>query len=221
MKDADLLAILRHELFTAVVGDVMDAMGLQEQFLPPYIRALSADMKVAGRAMTVLEQDIKPARSGQALGEFGLMFEALDDLKKDEVYLCSGASHTYALWGELMSTRAQFLGATGAVLDGYVRDTEGILDLEFATFCKGSYAQDQAPRGAVVDYRCNLTMGQVHVQDGDWVLGDVDGVCIIPYAKGSEVIQKAREKVHGENLVRKAIKGGMSSQQAFQTYGIM
>ncbi|MBX2814708.1 MAG: RraA family protein [Saprospiraceae bacterium] len=221
MDKEKVLQALRTELFTAVVGDVMDDMGLQEQFLPPHIRPLHPSMKVAGTAMTVLESDLQRETAEANAKSFGLMFEALDDLQQDEIYLCSGASPTYALWGELMSTRALHLHAAGAILDGYVRDTEGILELNFPTFCYGSYAQDQAPRGRVVDYRCPLRIGQAAVRNGDWVLGDIDGVVIIPHESVSEVIERALEKVHGENLVRAAIKNGMSSAEAFKTFGIM
>jgi regulator of RNase E activity RraA len=86
------------------------------------------------------------------------MLEALDDLKPNEVYICTGGSPRYALWGELMSIRAMHCGAAGAVLDGYSRDTRGILKLGFPTFSHGSYAQDQNPRGKVVDYRVPIVI---------------------------------------------------------------
>lgn len=86
------------------------------------------------------------------------MLEALDDLKKDEIYICSGASPSYALVGELMCTRMQILGAAGCVVNGFHRDTRGILDLDFPCFSYGRYAQDQAPRGKVLDYRVPIEM---------------------------------------------------------------
>jgi len=84
---------------------------------------------------------------------FGLMLEALDDLKPHEIYLKHGFIARNALWGELMSIRARKLGSGGAVLNGYVRDTKAILALGFPAFSWGSYGQDSAPRYKVVDYR--------------------------------------------------------------------
>src|SRR5687767_11587649 len=124
--DAEMFAEMRRELFTAVVGDVLDTLGCLRQFLPPQIRPLRPDMVVLGRAMPVLETDTPDPDDGQpALGgkPFGLMFEALDDLKPHEVYVATGSTAPYALWGELMSTRARHLGAAGAVVNGYSRDT--------------------------------------------------------------------------------------------------
>ncbi len=223
--DDDLFDMARQELFTAVVGDVMDTMGLRHQFLPPTIGPISDDMVVVGRAMPVLEADVfADARAdgdGPLARPFGLMFRALDDLRPNEVYLCTGASPRYALWGELMSTRARQVGAAGAVVDGYVRDTRGIRRLKYPTFCYGSYAQDQGPRGKVIDFRAPLEIGQVRVEPGDVVFGDIDGVCIVPAMAVEEAFRRALEKVRGEGLVRKALEAGMSTVEAFATYGIM
>src|SRR3954469_17679875 len=109
--DHDMFAQMRRELSSAVLGDILDTLGFTHQFLPPTVRPLRTDMVVVGRAMPVLEADYpehgdedgQTALSGKP---FGLMLEALDDLQPDEVYIASGGSPQYALWGELMSVRA-------------------------------------------------------------------------------------------------------------------
>lgn len=224
--DEELFDIARKELFTAVVGDIMDTLGLQNQFLSPHIRPLQADMVTIGRAMTVLEADVFSGDTSLATSPimskpFGLMLEALDDLKPNEVYLCTGASPRYALWGELMSTRAMKLGAAGAVVDGYCRDARGILSLSFPTFSYGPYAQDQAPRGKVLDFRVPLELNGVRVVSGDIVFGDIDGVCVVPQQAAEDVFTKALEKARGEKLVQQAIQDGMSAVDAFKKFGIM
>lgn len=222
--DEELFRLVRRELYTAVVGDVMDRAGLTRQFLPPEIRPLRSDMTLVGRAMPVVEEDL----TGEATADrdreapFGLMLDALDDLRPGEVYVCVGSSPRYALWGELMSTRAMKLGASGAVLEGYSRDTTGILRLDFPTFSYGPYAQDQAIRGRVVDFRCRISFGNgVQVKPGDLVFGDVDGVVVVPSEQEREVVHEALSKVRGENAVRRAIEDGMSAQEAFERYGVM
>ena len=224
-NDKELFALMKTYLYTAVVGDIMDEMGLQNQFLPQRIRPLKENMILVGRAMTVLESDLVSDGCGThnpALGgSFGLMLDALGDLKEDEVYVCSGSSDTYALVGELMATRAKQLKAAGFAVNGFIRDTLGILDLEIPTFSYGSYAQDQAPRGKVLDYRVPILVGQVRVNPGDIIFGDIDGVLAIPQAQEKEIIQRAYEKATGEKTVGEAIKAGMSAKAAFEKYGIM
>jgi regulator of RNase E activity RraA len=224
--DHDLFTLCRTTLFTAVVGDIMDRLGLLQQFLPPQIRPLAPEMLIIGRAMPVLELDCMSdeTQSGHnpALAQpFGLMLDALDGLKPDEVYLCTGASPRYALWGELMSARAAYLGAAGVVANGYIRDTRGIVALGFPTFAYGAFAQDQAPRGKVVDYGIPVQIDAVRVSPGDIVFGDGDGICIVPRHAEADVFTLALEKARGEKTVRAAIDRGMSAREAFKTYGIL
>ena len=225
-SDDELFSIIRSELFTCVVGDVMDKIGLQHQFLLPQIRALRPDMVLIGRAMPVLAVDVfeeKVAGTKNRLMEkpFGLMLEALDDLQKNEVYVNTGSSPRNALWGELMSIRATKLGAVGAVLNGYSRDTKAVLSLNFPTFCWGSYGQDSAPRYKVVDFRIAVEIGAVRIRPGDFIFGDIDGVCVVPVEAATEVFAKALEKARGEKLVKKALEEGSSAVAAFEKHGIM
>lgn len=224
--DDELFSLCRRELFPALVGDVMDAMGLLSQFLPPRIHPLRADMVVIGRAMPVLEADDAggegPGRAGEALNRpFGLMLRALDSLRPGEVYICTGSSPSYALWGELMSTAAKMRGAAGAVLDGWSRDTAGILKLGFPVFSHGRYAQDQRARGKVMDFRCRISMGGARIEPGDVVFGDQDGVLVVPRRMEEEAFSKALEKARGERTVMEAIKSGMLTEEAWKKYGVM
>ena len=225
MDDQDLFRILREQLFTAVVGDVLDVMGFRNQFLPPGIVPLDPDAQLVGRAMPVLEADVYSMR-GTTPGPladlpFGLMFDALDDLKPGEIYMATGASLTYALWGGLMSTRAVHLKAAGAVLDGYVRDAREIRALGFPVFARGLYAQDQGPRGKVIDYRTAIEIGGVRITPGDLVYGDCEGVIVIPAHAEKEAIARAVEKSRTENKVADAIRAGMGARAAWEKFGVM
>ena len=222
--DAALFDTIRTRLFTAAIGDVMDVQGLTRQFLPPAIWALSADLMIVGRAMPVLEADClgdAVAHTGRTDG-FGLMFRALDDLKPGEVYVCTGASPRYALWGGLMSSRAHALGAAGAVLGGYHRDTKEILKLSFPVFSHGAYAQDQRLRGRVIDFRCPIEFENgAQVRPGDLIVGDVDGVLAVPSEHIGEIVRLALAKVEGEDKVRRMIEQGESTADVFKKTGIM
>jgi regulator of RNase E activity RraA len=225
-NDDELFALCRQGLFSAVLGDVMDLMGRVHQFLPPQIQPLKDDMVVVGRAMPVLEADDHggegPGRINPLLnGPFGLMLRALDDLQKNEVYVCTGASPTYALVGELMATCGKNRGAAGFVVDGWTRDTPGIIATGVPVFSHGRYAQDQRPRGRVVDYRCTIKMGAVLVRPGDIIFGDLDGTCVVPREIEKEVIEAAWAKAHGEKRVFEAIKAGMGAQAAWDKFGIL
>jgi regulator of RNase E activity RraA len=218
-NDEGLFRLARKELYTAVVGDILDAMGLRRQFLPPEIRPLTREMVVVGRAIPVREEDVENEPDGE--NPFGRMLEALDDLRPDEVYVAAGASPRYALWGEIMTAAALARGAVGVVCDGFLRDTKGVLAQGFPAFARGSYAQDQKGRGQVVDFRCRVHVGEVEIAPGDVLVGDVDGVVVVPRAAEEEVFTLALEKARREKTVLRDIRAGMSAKEAFRKYGIL
>jgi regulator of RNase E activity RraA len=219
IDERSVLGALRMSLGTAVLGDVLDAAGCRNQFLPPHLTPVIAVEKLVGRAMTVMEQDTGPEAAGEP---FGLMFRALDDLKPGEIYLCTGSLGAYALWGELMSTRAMSLGAVGAIVDGYHRDTVGIRSLGFPVYSRGAYAQDQRSRGRVADFRCGLTFANgTRVADGDIIVADADGVLAIPANILDDVVAAALAKSGAERDIQQMIRGGEGTEAIFNRTGIM
>lgn len=224
--DDELFALAERELFTCVVGDVMDKMHMFHQFLPPQIKPLDRTMVLVGRTMPVLSGDVfeesVPGSANKLMEKpFGLMLEALDDLRPNEIYVATGSSQRNAMWGELMATRAKLLGARGALVDGYVRDTKALLRMGFPAFGVGSYGQDSGPRYKVYDFRIPIEIGGVRIRGGDIVFGDVDGVCIVPTEVEKEVFSKAIEKVRGEKCVRMDLEAGVTAVSAFARHGIM
>lgn len=215
--DAELRAVILEKLYTPVIGDVLDALGRRHQFLPPQIRGITAQMKLVGRAVPVLLVDVfEPQRA-----PFGRLTEALDSLTEGEVYLARNGRTDCAAWGEILTATARTRGAVGAVIDGYHRDTPRVLEQDWPVFSRGSFAQDAGVRSSVIDYRVPVEIEGVRVNPGDLIVGDVDGVVVIPRELEAEVLERALAKAAAENVVRTAIEGGMSSTEAFATYGIL
>lgn len=216
-SEDELFALMKDKLYTPVVGDILDGMGYYHQFLPQGIRPLRDDMKLAGKAMTVLMIDVY----GPQKKPFGYLTQCLDQLEKNEIYVATGGTKRCAYWGELLTATAKTRGGAGAVLNGWHRDTPQVLSQDWPVFSCGCYAQDSSVRTQVTDYRCRIEIGDVTITDGDLIFGDVDGVLVIPKAVAEEVIEKALIKASGEKVVRAAIEGGMSATQAFAKYGIL
>jgi 4-hydroxy-4-methyl-2-oxoglutarate aldolase len=216
-SDKELFDLVKARLYTPVVGDILDRMGLTHQLLPQPIQPLLPEMKLAGRAMPVLMIDVH----GPQKKPFGKLTEALDQLKPGEIYLASGGDMHCAYWGEILTATARMRGAVGAVINGFHRDTPRVLEQNWPVFSRGRFAQDSAVRTQVVDYRCLIEIGQVNVEPGDLIFGDLDGVVVLPRRVEAEVIAEALKKASGENLVRKEIENGMSSTGAFEKYGIL
>lgn len=217
MPEAELFAEMKKKLYTPVVGDILDSMGYSHQFLPQYIRPMLPEMKIAGKAMTVLMIDV----FGPQAKPFGRLCECLDQIQENEIYIVTGGMKRCAYWGELLTATAKSRRGGGAVVDGWHRDTPQVLEQNWPVFSAGPYAQDSGIRTQVVDFRCPIEIGQVRIHDGDYVFGDLDGVIVIPKEAASEVIEKALEKAGTEKKLRHAVESGMPVTKAYEIYGVL
>ncbi len=217
MNDTELFALVKAELYTPVVGDILDDLGCFHQFLPQPIQPMREAMTLVGRAMPVVMIDV----FGPQAEPFGKLTQALDQIEPGEIYLAAGGTMRCAYWGEILTATARARGAVGAVVDGFHRDTPQVLEQNWPVFSRGRWAQDSGVRTKVVDYRCPIEIGGVWVEPGDLVFGDLDGVVVVPKRVEAEVIERALTKARGEKLVRKEIEAGMSSTDAFLKYGIL
>ncbi len=209
---ADRLAAL----YTPVVADVLDRLGYREQSLRADIRPLSPGGIVAGVARTVRTipaPELAPAEPYK--GEMA----AVDDLRPGDVMVVSECD--WSFWGELLSTAARYRGCRGVVIDGYSRDTRAIVAMGFPVFCRGIHPADSLGRLDVADFDVPIRCGGVLVRPGDLILADDDGVVAIPRDAADRALAMAEEKVRGEDLVRKALAGGMSVTEAFRRHGVL
>lgn len=210
----DRLALLN----PAVVSDCLDRIGIRDHVLAPRIRPLVPSSKVAGRARTVecVQMDGVPDdRDDWYRGELA----AVDALGPGDVMVVSTCEGSY--WGELLATASRRRGASGIVADAYTRDTLALIEMGFPTFVAGIHCADSLGRIDVEAAGVEITCGGVRVADGDLVLGDYDGVVVVPAAVADEVISLAEEKVAGESLVRRKLEEGMPVSEAFRTYGVI
>src|SRR5262245_1735134 len=185
--DLELFDLVRRELYTPVVGDILDDLGFVHQFLPQPIQPMREGIKLIGRAMPVVMIDVY----GKQKQPFGKLTEALDQLRSGEIYLAAGGAMRCAYWGEILTATAKKRGAVGAVIDGFHRDTPKVLEQDWPVFSRGRFAQDSAVRTQVADYRCPIKIAEVSVEPGDLIFGDLDGVLIIPKKVERETMEKA------------------------------
>jgi regulator of RNase E activity RraA len=201
----------------------MEQLGFLHPMLPPEIRPLRSDMVMIGRAMPV--QDELPLPFGVPprfdAKPFGLLFDSIDALRPNEVYIASGGPTYTARLGDMLILRARKLGAAGVVLNAHVRDANNILALNVPAFAHGTYAYGLQRRHNVVDYRCSIKIGEVRIRPGDLIFGDGDGVCVIPREAEKEIVNKAIEKNRLERNVRRDIEAGESILDAFRKYSVM
>lgn len=204
-------------LYTAVVSDILDGLGLKDRVLQASIRPLNVDNVVAGRVRTMLWADVFEVYEHP----YKIEIAAMDSLKSGDVLVHAGNSTRYAAWGALMTTAAIARSARGAILDGYVRDVREIAGLGFPVFAAGVRPLDSRGRGHVIDFDCPVECGGVDVLTGDLVFADYDGVVVIPRDVEDEVLALAIEKVEKENLSMRDLRDGLLLKDVYAKHGVL
>jgi regulator of RNase E activity RraA len=219
-NDPRFLHEVRRSLYTAVLSDVLDELGLRDQAMRPSIRPLDEDLVLAGFARTGLYREVFHVAADE--NPYELEIALVDDLKPDDVAVfgCCG-SRRIAPWGELLSTASRARGAAGCVTDGMVRDTRAIRALRFPVFHGGIAPLDSKGRGKVAEIDAPIRCGGVAVAPGDLVVGDADGVVVVPRAVEDEALRRAFAKVAGENNTRDELAAGAKLADVFARYRVL
>src|SRR5690554_1315604 len=217
-NDATLFAQMKERLFSAVISDALDQVGVRDRVMRADLRPLDPKMVICGRAFTILSADVYEKNKDP----YELEIEALDSLTPHSVAVWStNGSKRTGVWGELLSTAARVRGAVGAIIDGYIRDAVQIMEMEFPVFCTGLKPVDSSGRSLVIDYNCAVEVGDVLVSPGDIVFADYDGVVVIPKDAEDEVIRLAIEKVQRENATREELLKGAYLKDVYAKYGVL
>jgi len=218
--DSDFFSELRGKLYTAVLSDVLDELGLRNQAMRAGIRPLDESLVLAGFARTGLFRDVYHVAPGH--NPYELEIRILDDLKPNEVVAFGcGASGRIAPWGELLTTAARARGAVGAVTDGLVRDVRGIRSVKFPVFHGGIAPLDSKGRGEVTAIDVPIECGGVRIEPGDLIFGDVDGVVVVPRRVEEETLKRAFDKVASENKTRDELLNGAKLKEVFERHGVL
>src|SRR3954470_5253976 len=196
------LSQIRERLYSAVVCDALDQLGLKNQSPRVSIRPVTVTGVLVGRCKTTLWEDI----DYEDPRPYELELKAVDTCRPDDVLIAAAAGSVRSgLWGELLSTAARKSGCVGAIIDGAVRDLVKMSAMSFPVFARGTSPYDSRDRNRVIDIDVRAEIDGVCFSPGDLVIADVDGIVVIPQAVEAEAIQTAWDKVHAENTVRDAI----------------
>ncbi len=202
--------------YTGAVHDVMRAMGLRDFTLPPEIRPIIPEITLAGPIFTIEGKVDTGADAHQTLVEWtGLLSKA----KRGHVWVCQPNDQTVAHMGELSAETLNSKGVLGCVIDGYVRDVNFLLAMHFQTWCRGFTPRDIVGYWVPTAFDAPITIGDVRIQPGDFLLADRDGAVRVPKDAAQAIVEKAEAAVSTENEVRKAILQGMDPQQAYLRFG--
>jgi len=213
----DPVAVLE-KLYTAVVADVLDSLGHRNQTLSADIKAITSARTVCGRVFTAKTEAVNEIPDEP----YKLEMAAIDTMQAGDVLVVDGGhNRRCAFWGELLSTACQVKGVRGVVMSACTRDLWALEKFEFPIFAIGNTPADSKGRINVTNIGEPINIDGVKAKNGDYILGDADGVVIIPADALDEALQLSQEKIICENTLRVDLSNGMSVTEAFQKHGIL
>jgi len=218
-KNNDKEAIERlGRLYTGVVSDALDKMGYRDQVIHHDVRPLDPKLVLAGRARTAWAAEIHHEPEEPWL----LQRQLTESLTPGDVIVVAvRETRDSANWGELMSTAARAKGCHGIVMDGCLRDSRRIIEIGFPTFAVGLTPADDQYRTEWVSIDKPVRCGRVEVKPGDYVLGDQDGVVVVPAKAIEEVLRLAEAKVNKEDATRLELEQGVSISEVYRKHGTL
>lgn len=225
MPSADIPAIVldssayeraASELYAGLFSDACDARAMRSQVAAPGICPVWKSARVCGRVRTmraVATDVLMPEHP------YAVQMEALDDLVPGDVVVAiQDPASGSGFWGELFSTAARARGALGAVIDGWVRDTERLEEMAFPVFARGQHPSDSLGRLEVVEYDEPCVLGGVAVSSGDLIFADIDGIVVVPADIAQEILEFAFDKALTENHVRDDLRAGALLREVWSRY---
>jgi regulator of RNase E activity RraA len=215
------LALVKSKLFTSVISDALDSIGVRNQAMRPFVRPLDDNAVMVGFARTGLYAVRFHATPEE--NPYEVEIALVDNLRPDDVavFACHGPTERIAPWGGLLTTAAVYRRAAGCVTDGLARDVRQIRALGFPVFCGGIGPIDSKGRGMMVEKDGLVECAGVRVETGDLVFGDADGVVVVPKAVTGQVIEAALRKVEAERHTSEELSRGAPLAKVFARYGIL
>ena len=216
MNAAESLTARLARCYTGAVHDVLRIMGHENIVLPPDIKPVAPGLRVAGPAWTVSGHVDRTLGRDETLRAWCTL---LGRAPAGHVIVCQPNTRELALMGELSAQTLKARGVLGYVVDGGSRDTDLVLEQGFPVFCAFLTPSDIVERWVPDRYGEPVTIGSVTIATGDYLLGDRDGVVIIPRALAADVVAKTEDVVATESDMRRALIGGMDPVEAYNKYG--
>ena len=197
------------QLYTGAISDVLREFCLLNQSLPPYLRPLREDISVAGLAFTV-----KSAPSSLIRGEMDFRINMLEAMHEDAfIVFDTSNDQEAAMWGGVMTATAAAKKVRAACIDGCIRDTRQILEMDFPVYYKNRSPNGSLGRCLITHYQIPIRIGKVDIKPGDVLMGDVDGALCVPRDIAYDVLQRAEEIRTNEKRIFGWVEKGKSAKE--------
>lgn len=211
------LGALGKKLYSGLVCDVLDSFSYRKQSFHKTFVPVKESTSVFGYAFPVKAERVDEMPENALVNQC----ISVDQVKPGDVYLLATKDDDFdgAVWGELMSTGVRAHGGVGAIIDGMLRDTRQVLEMDFPVISRGHLPTTSKGRTEITEWGVSVEIDGVTVNPGDLVFGDIDGVVVIPQEITEKVISRCLHIMDNENLTRDLITNGASVAETYMKIG--
>lgn len=207
-------------LYMPAVCDAVYSLGLPEQVLPSSLRPLFPEQRIAGVAYTVQGAAIDPVVDWDTgIERISSYLEVFEKLPRDSVLVSVNPDSHVGHFGELTGNSAQARGCVGVILDGNLRDIEGLRDIGLQVFYRDLSPLNGIGRWEMVAAQVPVSIGGITIEPGDIIIGEFDGILVVPSSEAERVLIRAEEVVGSEALVREEMVAGESPLSSLERHG--
>jgi 4-hydroxy-4-methyl-2-oxoglutarate aldolase len=198
------------DLPTATISDALDRLGIPGQCLG--IAPLDPRFRVVGRAFTLRYRPTGAVERG-TVGDY------IDDVPPGDVVVLDNAGRLdCTVWGDILTAVSSRRGIGGTVIHGVCRDVQRALDLGYPIFSRGRYMRTGKDRVEVESMHAPVSLGEVQVRPGDILVGDADGIVVIPRVHETQVYETARQIEDAEQAIERETAKGIRLDDARKTF---
>jgi 4-hydroxy-4-methyl-2-oxoglutarate aldolase len=206
-------------LYLSAVCDALFHLGMEEKVLPSHLRPLDPEQRIVGAAFTVEGHDIPRVGWDEGIERMRPYLEAFELLTPDSLLVSTTPGGTAGHFGELTANAARSHGCVGAILDGNLRDIEGLRQIGFQVFYRDLSPLNGIGRWEMLASQQPVSIGGVIVNPDDIVFAEFDGILVVPRADAVTVLERAEGIVGSESRVRDEVRAGSSPWSSFERHG--
>lgn len=206
------------QLYTAAINDIFQERDMHNQWLGPEIKCRTKELGgevVAGFAFTVQwifdpRPDERDRPAAKMVGSYP---------EESIIVVDAGSDQISGFWGELATTVCMRNGVNGTVINGGAKDTGFVKMMGFPIFCKFTSPVDGFYRSRLRDWQVPIWFNEILIRPGDFIVGDSDGVLVIPQEISEEILIETERRAKNESDTRRLLKKGVSPDEASRMTG--
>lgn len=215
IKEQEVYDMLRIKLNSCILSDILNEIGCEGRVLKGF-RLNMNESKIFGRVRPI---QIRKLEKGEDINDIYKCLKSYESVNRGDIIFVNNKIDGKAYFGDLNATISISKGAQGTIVNGYTRDINRTIEIDYPVFFKNNTCDDVKGCGTLDYYDSPITVNDVTIYVNDLVFGDIDGIVIIPRKYENIVLEKCKKVISNETGIANSIILGMDIDTVIKTFG--